>query len=518
MKSTGKGKGYKKSDKKSFFDKKGSSSRAFKKATGFNSSTAKRTVLRKTPLRDLPKTSQRNTPKAERRTEQEHTNELYDVLVIGGGPAGMTAAARAAERGLKVLLVEKNDSLGKKLLITGGGRCNVTNAEFDNRKLLEKFKGAAKYLYSPFSKWDVQKTIQYFKERGLDTKIENEKRVFPVTDKAQSVWDILFRDLKKTGVTVRSRTEVTGFVLAKDAGADSNRPIVGVNTKEKGVIFAKSFILATGGKSHPETGSTGEGFEWLKTIGHTVIEPVASLVPIQIKSSDAYGEKNSWFKELQGVSLSDIRISVWQEGKREELKTGRVLFTHFGLTGPTILNMSKLVGELLGYGDVQIQLDLFPKLVHGDLDKKLLDIFAKENKKKVKNALSATATGGKEDGTVVGFSKSSLPAALHPILLTLAGISLDRECNSVTKEERSRLVHIMKALPLRVQALLGTSKAIVTSGGISLDEIDFKTMSSRKYKNLYLVGDVLDIDRPSGGYSLQLCWTTGFVAGDSILG
>lgn len=436
---------------------------------------------------------------------------MCDVLVIGGGPAGMMAANRAAERGLSVILIEKNDGLGKKLLITGGGRCNVTNAEFDTRVLLSKYKDAKDYLFSPFSKFGVQHMLDYLHTRGLHTKVENEKRVFPVTDKAQSVWDVLVRDLKKNNVTVYSKTEVTGFVV-------DNNSITGVNTRERGVIFAKACILATGGKSHPETGSTGDGFKWLSQIGHTISEPDSSLVPIKLKTKEdnvvetrtvkhIVSPLMSWFKDLQGISLQNIRISVYEDTKRMFYKDGKVLFTHFGVTGPTILNMSKEIGELVKYSPTTIHIDLFPKLNHKEIDTNLINTFSVQNTKKIKNAF-----GQNRDDIL-----STQPRALFPIILMLSGINPEKTCSTITKEERSRLTHTIKDLVLYVDGLLGANKAIVTSGGISLDEIDWKNMSSKKYANLHIVGDVLDIDRPSGGYSLQLCWTTGYVAGDSVL-
>jgi predicted Rossmann fold flavoprotein len=382
----------------------------------------------------------------------------------------------------------------------------MTNAEFDTRTLLNKYKTASKFLFSPFSKWDVQHTLDYFHTRGLNTKVENEKRVFPVTNKAQSVWDVLVRDLKKNGVKVQSNTEVTGFVLSKD-----NSAIAGVNTKEQGVIFAKACILATGSKSHPETGSTGEGFEWLKRIGHTVHEPNASLVPLKLwaQATEKYvAERFSWFRKLQGLTIQNIRINVFEDETRKNYADGKLLFTHFGITGPTILNMSKEIGESLKYSDVYLSIDLFPKLQHNIIDKNLIETFTREHTKKIKNAF----------GTDSKDLLSTQPRALYPIVLSLAGIDSEKICNAVSKEERNRLVHMLKGLPLKVESLLGNSKAIVSSGGIALNEIDWKTMASIKYPNLHVVGDVLDIDRPSGGYSLQLCWTTGFVAGDSVLG
>ncbi|MFA7193461.1 MAG: NAD(P)/FAD-dependent oxidoreductase [Candidatus Paceibacterota bacterium] len=409
--------------------------------------------------------------------------DVWDVIVIGGGPAGMMAAGRAAERGKKVLLIEKNDSLGKKLLITGGGRCNVTNAELDTRKLLSKFKDGGKFLFSSFAEWNVQNTLDFFHTRNMPTKIEKELRVFPVSDKAQSVWNVLVDYIKKNKVTILSDSPVSDFVL-------EDGKIVGVKVK-KDIIKGKSFILATGGTSRPETGSTGDGFKWLKKIGHTVIEPVPSLVPI--------AAKDIWIKRLSGVSLNDIKLTVTQNGEKQSVQKGRILFTHVGISGPTILNMSKDIGELLKYGEVKILLDLLPNHDHAKLNSTLQEIFKENDKKNFKNSLSGL-----------------IPSAMIPIITELSKIDPDIKCNSITRESRMKLIELLKNIPLNVHKLLGVDKAIISSGGVLLDEVDFKTMSSRIYPNLFLIGDILNIDRPSGGYSLQLCWTTGFVAGNSI--
>lgn len=408
---------------------------------------------------------------------------IWDVIVIGGGPAGMMAAGRSAERGKRVLLIEKNDTLGKKLLITGGGRCNVTNAEFDNRKILAKFSDVGKFLFSPFSEWNVQNTLDFFHNRKMQTKIEKEQRVFPISDSAQSVWDVLVNYIKKFGVEVISDSPVSGFVL-------EDKKIIGVKVR-RDVLKAKSFILATGGTSRPETGSTGDGFKWLKEIGHKVIDPVPSLVPI--------ATKDIWIKRLAGFSLNDIKLTTTQNGVKQDVKKGKILFTHVGVSGPTILNMSKDVGELLKYGDVVISLDLLPTHDHAKLNTSLQEIFKENDKKKFKNSLS-----------------SLIPSSIVPIIIEMSEIDPEKQCNSVTREERMKLISIIKNIPINVKKLLGVDKAIISSGGISLDEVDFKTMSSRIYPNLFLVGDILNIDRPSGGYSLQLCWTTGFVSGNNV--
>lgn len=395
----------------------------------------------------------------------------------------MMAAGTAAEKGAKVILIEKNDSLGKKLLITGGGRCNVTNSEFDDRKLLEKFKENGKFLFSAFSQWSVKETLDFFHLRGMNTKVENELRTFPVSNSAESVWNVLVENMKKYSVEVLSNSPVVEIV-------SENEAIVGIKLKNRKVIRGHSIIIATGGTSRPETGSTGDAYAWLKNIGHTVLEPTPSLVPIAVK--------DIWVKRLAGVSLTDIKISVFQNNEKQSVQKGKILFTHVGVSGPTILNMSKDVGELLKYGDVTLTLDLLPSQDYGALNTKLQQLFKEHDKKKFRNALS-----------------NLIPSAIAPIVVELSNIDPEIQCNSITREARLKLINLLKAVPLQVDKLLGVEKAIITSGGVVLDEVDFKTMRSRLFPNLYLIGDILNIDRPSGGYSLQLCWTTGFVAGNS---
>ncbi len=407
----------------------------------------------------------------------------WDLAVIGGGPAGMMAAGRAAERGLKVVLLEKNDGLGKKLLITGGGRCNVTNAEFDDRALLAKFKDSGKFLFSAFSQHSVKESMDFFYTRNMPTKIENEKRVFPLSNTAKSVWETMVKYLKDNNVTVRSNAPVKGFVQSKPGHID------GILLKNDETIKAKSYILATGGKSHPETGSTGDGFTWLKSLGHTVTEPSVSLVPIKVAEP--------WVKKLSGFSLPNAKITIFQNGtKQGRAKTGKILFTHVGMSGPAILNMSSEIGELLKYGEVMLSLDILPDHDYSTLNEALQKLFAKESNKKFKNAIGEL-----------------IPSSLISAVVEKSGINPDTFCHSVTREERLQLVKVLKDMPIRPTGLLGTNKAIITSGGVALEELDWRTMRSKKIDNLHIIGDLLDIDRPSGGYSLQLCWTTGWVAG-----
>lgn len=408
---------------------------------------------------------------------------VWDVIVVGGGPAGMMAAGRAAEKGARVLLLEKNESLGKKLLITGGGRCNVTNAETDTRKLLSKFKEAEQFLYSAFSQWSVGETLDFFHTRGIDTKVEPGLRVFPVSDSSSSVLHVLSEYLKSNKVTVRYNAHVTGI-------AQNENTITGVKLSHNELVQGNAVVIATGGTSRPDTGSTGDGYAWLKSLGHTIIKPEASLVPIALK--------DSWVKQLSGVSLENVKITILQNNVKQGVAKGKILFTHVGVSGPTILNMSKDVGELLKYGSVVLSLDLLPKEDYGTLNTALQNIFKEHDKKNLENALPHL-----------------IPSSMVPIVLKLSGIDPETKCHSVSRESRIALTQLLKAIPMNVEKLLGTDKAIVTSGGVTLSEVDFKTMRSRIYPNLYLVGDMLNIDRPSGGYSLQLCWTTGYVAGNS---
>ncbi len=411
---------------------------------------------------------------------------IYDVAVVGGGPAGMMAAGRVAELGTKVILIEKNDSLGKKLLLTGGGRCNLTNAEFDTRKFLEKFKAGGKFLFSAFSQFGVKETLEFFHKLGVETKVENEQRVFPVSDSAQTVFNALLKYLKKNKVKIILNSPIDDILVSKD----NKNKISGVRLKNGKEILARRVIIATGGTSRPETGSTGDGFAFLRKIGHTIIEPTASLVPVAVK--------DDWVKKLAGLSLTNVKITTFQDGVKQAVNKGKIIFTHFGISGPAILNMSKDIGELLKYGEVIISLDIFPSLDHGRLNLKLQEIFKEQHSKKFKNSINAL-----------------IPSALASTIVEMSKINPEIQCNSITREDRLALVDILKNIPIRADKLLGTEKAIVSSGGVPLDEVDFKTMSSILFPNLYLIGDILNIDRPSGGYSLQLCWTTGFAAGNS---
>ena len=413
--------------------------------------------------------------------KHSEVSDIYDVVVVGGGPSGMMAAARAAERGKRVLLVEKNTVLGKKLLISGGGRCNVTNNTPDVRTLLTKYKEAGKFLFSAFSEHSVTDTIDYFAKLGVLFHEELEGRMFPVTNSAATIRDALVSDMKQHGVAVRLGVGISS--ITRDLEAE----VFTLQTTE-GTIFARTVILATGGTSHKETGSTGDGFRFAASLGHSVVENSYALVPITLR--------DTWAHVLAGVALRDVKITLAVDGVTKAKVIGKFLFTHVGASGPTILNMSKQIGELLEEGTVTLSLDLFPAEDHGALRGRLTALFAEDSNKMIKNAL-----------------RTVVPPALAPALLTQLKLDGDTPCHSVSTEDRKALVQLLKNIELHPDGLLGAEKAVVSAGGVALTEIDFRTMESRIIPGLFLVGDVLDIERPSGGYSLQLCWTTGTVAG-----
>ncbi|HAS84543.1 MAG TPA: aminoacetone oxidase family FAD-binding enzyme [Candidatus Yonathbacteria bacterium] len=406
----------------------------------------------------------------------------YDVAVIGGGPAGMMSAIHAGKEGASVVLIEKNKTLGKKLLITGGGRCNVTNAIFDNRALAQKYGKKGTFLLSPFSKWNAKDTIDFFETREMPTKEEALGRVFPKSNSAQSVLDVLLDELENANVKIITDSPAIKVKSLKDK-------IIYVET-DNAVISAKTFIFTTGGTARPETGSSGDGFKWLKKLGHTISAPSVALVPVKIKEA--------WVHRLQGLSLPDVKITLIDAKSRGEARIGKILFTHFGLSGPLALGMSQAIGEGLREGMVTLELDLFPTLDQVMLDEKLRAHLAKVQNKKWANALA-------------GF----VSPLLAPVLVELSGINPTMPVNKVPRLARLAFIRKLKSLTLTPSGLLGVEKAIVSSGGVALEEVDFKTMRSQKIENLCLAGDILDFDRPSGGFSLQICWTTGFVAGKS---
>lgn len=410
--------------------------------------------------------------------KKEHA---YDVIVVGGGASGMMAAGVAAESGKRVLLIEKNTELGKKLAISGGGRCNILNAEEDERVLLAHFGDAAPFLYSAFSEFGVQEATAFFERLGVETIVEKNKRAFPRSQRALDVVAALEQYLRKGKVEVRTNTAIARIKVEDNA-------ITAVVAQ--GFEFsASTYIFSTGGVSHPETGSTGDGFTWLSELGHTVTAPTPTIVPLAVK--------DAWVKKLKGTTLVDAKITFFSEGVRKFSKKGNILLTHFGLSGPTILNSAGAVADLLYEGSVTASIDLFPAKDIGILDAELVALFDANKNKLLRNTLPQIIP----------------PGSVEVLLSLVPAISPDTKVHSVTKEERRILIDLLKTLPVSITGLMGFNRAVVADGGVSLTEVDMRTMRSKKVGNLFVTGDLLDISRPSGGYSLQLCWTTGYVAG-----
>ena len=410
---------------------------------------------------------------------------MYDLIVIGGGASGLMAAGRAAELGGRVLLLEKNKTLGAKLKITGNGRCNITNAEFDVRVFARAYGTAEPFLYSLFSQFGVQDTFDFFTSRGLSLVVEARKRAFPYTFKALDVLRVLEEYVRHGGVDLRLGTAVTrvesvdGAVVAVYCGHER--------------FEARAFVLATGSVSHPETGSTGDGFKWLRDLGHMIVTPTPTVVPLSVH--------DSWVKALAGVTVPDMKISFQVEGKRVFSKRGSLLFTHFGLSGPLILNSANRVADLLRSDIVTATIDLFPDLDLGALEKHIISVFDAHKNKTFGNVCKELLPNGTAKGVQ---------------MLLQSQLDLETKVHSVTKEERKIITRLLKALPLTITGLMGFDRAVVADGGIPLTEVDMRTMCSKLIPNLYITGDLLHINRPSGGYSLQLCWSTGYVAGSSV--
>lgn len=407
----------------------------------------------------------------------------FDVIVVGGGAAGMMAAGRAAELGKSVLLLEGNARLGEKLRISGGGRCNITNAEPDTKKLLSHYGEAELFLHSPFSKFGVSETFSFFEGRGVPLKIEARNRVFPISDSAADVVSALERYMQESGVEMR-----TGSTVESLEGKDGW--ITRVVTK-KGSFVPHSLILATGGLSRPKTGSTGDGFGWLRALGHTVKRPTPTIVPLKVKER--------WVKDSAGISIPEAKLGFYVDGVRKLVRTGPLLFTHFGISGPTVLNAAGEVKDLLHEGKVEARIDLFPEMDLGILDQHLTSVFDRNKNRLLRNALKEIA-----------------PPGMPEVILSLVpSLDPNKKVHSVLREERRSLATLLKSISLTVTGLMGFEKAVVADGGLVLDEVDLRTMRSKRFSNLFVTGDLLHITRPSGGYSLQLCWTTGYVAGSN---
>lgn len=405
---------------------------------------------------------------------------MRKIIVVGGGAAGMMAAVTAARKGKNVLLLEKNEKLGKKLFITGKGRCNITNsAEID--ELFSAVVSNPKFLYSSFYSLTNDQVIEFFEELGVKTKVERGGRVFPESDHSSDVIRALEQELKRLGAEIRLRTEVKE-ILAEGGRAKGVR----LSSGEK--LNADAVIIATGGISYPSTGSTGDGYRFARECGHKVTELSPALVPMEVEE---------WYaKELMGLSLRNIEIKITDGKKKLYEEFGEMLFTHYGVTGPVILSASSIVGKKLKEHPLTLHIDLKPALTEEQLDKRVLREFEANHNRQFKNAVD-----------------SLFPAKLKPVIVELSGIPEEKKVNEVTKEERLRFVRMIKDFSMTLTAMRGYNEAIITKGGVSVKEIDPGTMESRLVSRLYFAGEVLDLDAVTGGYNLQIAWSTGYLAG-----
>ncbi len=406
----------------------------------------------------------------------------YDIIVIGGGPAGIFAAGFAALQGAKVLLLEKNRRCGAKLLITGKGRCNVTNSEEDPRRFSEVFGRNGKALLTALYAFGVADTISFFEQRGLPLKVERGGRVFPEKGKASDVQKVLDHFIAESGVELL--TSCTVQKLRSSEGMLSS-----VETSA-GEFSAHQFIIATGGLSYPETGSTGDGYRWAEQCGHLLVQPEPALVPVHLSES--------WTRELCDLNLKNIQISVQQNNKILTERFGEAFFTRAGIGGSIILDMSAQIRQALEQGPVQLLLDLKPAVTVELFDKRLQRELAAHNNKVFRKSLD-----------------NLLPKAMIPLFIRLSEIDPEKKCHLVTKAERMKLLSLFKKMELQVSGVAGYKKSIVTAGGISLKDIDMRSMRSKKISNLYFAGEMVDLDGPTGGYNLQVCWSTGYLAGIS---
>ena len=411
------------------------------------------------------------------------------VLIIGGGPAGMIAGIKSAEDGNSVTILEKNDSFGRKLLITGKGRCNITSS-LDISEFINNIPGNGRFLYSAFDNFNNRDIIQLLKEEALEVKEERGNRVFPVTDNAIDVLNALLKRIKKLKIDIKLKAKVNKIIV------EDNKAI-GITYNDKEKMYADKIILATGGVSYPVTGSTGDGYEMAKELGHTIKEVKPSLVPLETYQKDEC-------KRMQGLSLRNVGIKI-KDIEKDKLiydDFGEMIFTHFGVSGPVIISSSahlvryKNIEELIKSKSITLSIDLKPALTKEKLDDRILRDFAELKNKQVKNSLDKL-----------------LPQKLIPVVLDRLNIDKDKQVNEVTKEERTRIVELLKNFELTILDFRPIDEAIITSGGISIKEINPKTMESKIIENLYFAGEIIDVDAYTGGFNLQIAYSTGYTAG-----
>ena len=404
---------------------------------------------------------------------------MAKVIVIGAGPAGIMAAIHASKKH-NVTILDGNDRIGKKLFITGKGRCNVTNSK-DISEFFDYIPGNPHFLYSALYSYTNEDTMNFFENVGIKLKVERGGRVFPMSDKSSDIIKGLSIGLKESNVQVKLNSKVTNIIY------DANK-IVGVEINNSTKLYGDYFIIATGGASYPLTGSRGEGQKFAKKLGHTIIELKPSLVPIELNEP--------WLKDLMGLSLKNISLSILKNNKVLYKNQGEMLFTNYGISGPLVLSGSRYVKN---EGSYEVSIDLKPALNESELDKRIQKDFLKYQNKEFKNALD-----------------DLLLKKLIPLIINLSNIPLDKKVNVITKEERKKLLHILKDLRVKIKGLRPIEEAIVTAGGVNTLEIDPSTMKSKIISNLSFAGEVIDVDAFTGGYNVQIALSTGYIAGNSI--
>lgn len=440
------------------------------------------------------------------------------VIIVGGGAAGMMAAISAAKKRNQVLLLEQNEKLGKKLFITGKGRCNVTNA-CDLDKLFENVVSNPKFLYSAFNTFGNRQMMQFIEAVGCPLKTERGERVFPVSDHSSDIIAALQRILKKEKVEVRLNAKVVNIIIeaadcpeSENAGVSemaaipaeecagqrknykkgSAARILGVCTSDGQKEYADAVILATGGLSYPSTGSTGDGHRMAKNVGHKIKQCAPSLVPFETEEK--------WCRDLQGLSLKNVSLAMYDGKKKVYQGFGEMLFTHFGVSGPLALSASSFYGKCKKKEEVGLELDLKPALSEEQLDKRILRDFEENINRQFKNSVNGL-----------------FPAKLVPVMIQLSGIAPEKKVNEITREERRTFVRLIKHLVFHVSNTRGFDEAIITQGGVSVKEVNPSTMESKLIKGLYMAGELLDLDALTGGFNLQIAWSTGYLAGYSII-
>lgn len=417
------------------------------------------------------------------------------VIVIGGGPSGMMAAITASEHGNKVILLEKMQSLGRKLLITGKGRCNITSS-LGMEEFIKNTPGNGMFLYSAYKNYTNKDIIEFLEKQGLKVKEERGNRIFPVTDKSKDVLECFIKRLKELNVDIHYNTKVDEIIVQNDA---ETKRAIAVKT-EKEIIKADKIILATGGKSYPLTGSTGDGYDMAKKLGHKIIEIKPSLVPLESYQKEIC-------KKLQGLSLRNVAIKLIDRNKNKAIYEdfGEMIFTHFGVSGPTILSSSahlvrvKNIQEKFANKQISLVIDLKPALTEEKLNERILRDFQVYKNKMFKNSL-----------------EKLLPQKLIPIVIEKSRIDSDKKVNEITKVERKNLIKILKNFELEISGFRPIDEAIITSGGIDIKEINPKTMESKLVKGLYFAGEIIDVDSYTGGFNLQIAYSTGYTAGSTV--